>query len=392
MDNTAALFTVCTVDIALLPVEVLPAVFSQIKDIKTLKGVMSSSSRLRQPAADCVQTLLAVEGSLSAAAWARFRNASGILLLLRPEVHPGYACFRSGMFAAADFLPAALQSIAALPERVTAITACVLPGQWYRLKGEQAIQLAQAIIKSSCSSNLQDISLQAGISAAAADLLGGQLKEVQHLSLTVSTSAGDDDAESEASDEEEKQQDQQQQFWRPVLPEKLSSLSLTFSKDDARLDLSALADAKELKKLSLDAHKLQLVNISGLSVAASITELQLRDSNVFQVQRSDGPKRLLMQVWQLMRQAPGISTAVVSKLMLGEQQLQQPIRGLTSLTIEDCESEGAFLWEGPEDKLAGCLATALPDLQELRVRCSSSKQLLAAVQGHPCLKGLTAIN
>ncbi len=329
-------------------------VLSHVDDVRSLLQARRTTASMRQPAADCIATLVAQEGALPPEAWRVFRRAAALVI----------RCARDP--AGAEILSQLVQLLSEVPARVESLRAIglLLPR---RPSTPLSERLAEAVAASACRSTLRRLDLGADarrstvFTRQAADLLAAGLPALQSLVLHVHAGAVE--------------------RWGPAtLPPALTSLRLRLAADEyeypyCALDMAPIAAAGEaLVELSIDAWCPAISSAHSLAQLTNLSSVTLTHDWEWE----DLFQECLPTVWRALAQLPKLdSLALLSPVTLGpEQLLDVPLPQLQHLTALNLELEI------PEEKLSGCLAITLPNIKNMVITEAPSLFRLARALRH----------
>jgi hypothetical protein len=368
-----------------LPGELL-AKLLRLTDLGTILAARRAARRMRSPAGEAVEGLQAEEAQLPAEAWAAFPLARRLRTT------------QSRQCSDAEYVANLVQLMATLPRRLERLTIAYLvpPGALGLQTAGRAPQLAQALLASSCSATLAQLTIKAPISIGAASLLLSGLPALQRADLTVNATA--EERAAAAADGWPLPR------WRPT-PQLAGArpalhLQCTAGAAGHYLDLSGLG--VELKELGFSGFFFDLEPLSRLTRLERLSIIPPRDVEWEEDEEGASDLAALLELRQLSElrlpgaqlparlwarlaaALPQLQTLEVGRLAIGAGA--PPAAQLASMRVR-C-SGGLVLDEPGLDGLHGLLARQLPQLQELDTETQQLLELATALTGHRCLQRL----
>lgn len=167
-----------------LPLAILVDMLSKV-DLRTLLNARASSSYLKAAATAAVQGLLAINGQMPSAALARLPAATRLTVTTEGVSNDGVDMD--------SFLLTLLDLINRLSSRIHALILKVSLG-FDRWGSQPSMKLANALQLAPIGETIRTLSLQPGISAAAANHLLCELPQLQHAAFEVTCCSGEQQA------------------------------------------------------------------------------------------------------------------------------------------------------------------------------------------------------
>jgi hypothetical protein len=295
-----------------------------------------------------------------------------------------------GRCTAAEYLHVVQQLLAELPSRIHEICIKRLQGQGYRWPPGDSALFVQQLLTAAFASSLRCLTLDQGITTAAANTILSQLPSLQQVSLLISDAPNSTDTRST-------------QRWHPSADlAHLTALNLRCS-SSLLVDISGLGSATRLQALhisdaaadSLPALSL-LTALQDVSIEVSTRSAALPSAQCFatlrQLRTLSMPQvECSAATWRALASLPSLQTIELDKLTIDASAPPAAVTALRKRQPSCVEQYGAcatLQLQHAAQELRGCLARQLPCLQQLAAASPSLSDLATALQGHSGLRQL----